>query len=676
MANASGGTTRCAVLVGPYQSGKTALFEALLHATGAIERKGASSAGNMVGDASDEARKRQASTELSIGHGTYLEDHWVFIDTPGSVEFAQETRNACLAADIAIVVVDSEAQKVPACAPILKFLDEHDIPRMVFINKIDTATDTVRDLMAELQDASDSPLALRHVPIRDGETITGYADLVSERAYEYNPGGPSKLIQLPDTAIDRQSEARAELLETLADFDDGLMEKVLEEVEPEKSELYDNLTAALQNALLVPVLIGAGEKDHGIQRLLKQLRHEAPSATQTAEHRGLDGGGEAVAQVFKTMHAQHMGKMSYVRVWRGTIKDGETLNDQRVSGINTLIGAKLEKQSRATVGDVVALGRMDDVKTGDVLTPSGKAPEGALAWPAPLAPVYALAISAANRNDEVKLSGALQRLAEEDTSVNIAHNAAMGELIISGQGETQITVICERLANRFNLSVNTARPSVPYKETIKKGVDQHARHKKQSGGHGQFGDVKVKIKPRQRGAGFEFIDSIVGGAVPRNYIPSVEDGVKDFMKRGPLGFEVVDLSVELYDGQFHAVDSSDMAFKTAARMAMSEGLPKCSPTLLEPVLHVKISAPNDATARIQRIITGRRGQILGFQAKEGWKGWDEVEANIPESDVHDLIIEIRSVTMGAGTYEWEFDHLAELSGRLADQVIEQRNEGA
>ncbi|MBL6599222.1 MAG: elongation factor G [Alphaproteobacteria bacterium] len=676
MANASGGTTRCAVLVGPYQSGKTALFEALLHATGAIERKGTSNAGNMVGDASDEARKRQASTELSIGHGSYLEDHWVFIDTPGSVEFAQETRNACLAADIAIVVVDSEAQKIPACAPILKFLDEHDIPRMVFINKIDTATDTVRELMAVLQDASDSPLALRHVPIRDGETITGYADLVSERAYEYNPGGPSKLIQLPDTASDRQSEARADLLETLADFDDSLMEKVLEEVEPEKTELYDNLTEALQNALLVPVLIGAGENDHGVQRLLKQLRHEAPSATQTAERRGLESEGEAVAQVFKTMHAQHMGKMSYVRVWRGAIKDGETLNEQRVSGINALLGAKLEKQSNAAAGDIVALGRMDEVKTGDVLTPSGSAPDGALAWPAPLAPVYALAISAANRNDEVKLSGALQRLAEEDTSVNIAHNAAMGELIISGQGETQINVLCERLANRFNLTVNTARPSVPYKETIKKTIDQHARHKKQSGGHGQFGDVKVKIKPRQRGAGFEFIDSIVGGAVPRNYIPSVEDGVKDFMNRGPLGFEVVDLSVELYDGQFHAVDSSDMAFKTAARMAMSEGLPKCSPTLLEPVLHVKISAPNDATARIQRIITGRRGQILGFQAKEGWKGWDEVEANIPESDVHDLIIEIRSVTMGAGTYEWEFDHLAELSGRLADQVIEQRNKGA
>jgi elongation factor G len=673
MANATSETTRCAVLLGPYQSGKTSLFEALLFATGAIERKGSTSAGNTVGDSSDEARKRQASTELSVGHGTYLDNSWVFIDTPGSVEFSQETRNACLVADIAIVVVDSEAQKTAACAPILKFLDEFDIPRMIFINKIDTATDTVRDLMAALQDASDRPLALRHVPIRDGETITGYADLVSERAYEYKPGGPSKLIQLPDSATDRQSEARAELLENLADFDDGLMEKILEEVEPEQSEVYENLTGALQNALLVPVLIGAGENDHGVQRLLKQLRHETPSAAQTAERRGLDVAGETVAQVFKTLHAQHLGKMSYARVWRGSIKDGETLNEQRVSGINMLLGAKLSKQPSASVGQVVSLGRMEDVKTGDVLTPSGQVDDGALEWPRPLAPVYAMTLSAQNRNDEVKLSSALQRLAEEDTSVRIAHNAEMGELVISGQGDTQIMVLTERLANRFNLTVNTKQPRVPYKETIKKSIDQHARHKKQSGGHGQFGDVKVKIRPRQRGAGFEFIDKIVGGAVPRNYIPSVEEGVKDFMKHGPLGFEVVDLSVELYDGQFHAVDSSDMAFKTAARMAMSEGLPKCSPILLEPVLHVKISTPNDATARIQRIITGRRGQILGFQAKDDWKGWDEVEANIPEADIHDLIIEIRSVTMGAGTYESAFDHLAELSGRLADQVVEERN---
>ena len=304
---------------GPYQSGKTSLFEALLHATGAIERKGSATAGTTIGDSCDEARKRQASTELSIGYGTYLDDPWVFIDTPGSVEFVQETLNACLAADIAIVVVDSEAQKIPACAPILKFLDERDIPRMVFINKIDTATDTVRALMAELQDASDQPLALRHIPIRDGETITGYADLVSERAYEYNPSGPSKLIQLPASAADRQMEARGELLETLADFDDSLMEKVLEEVEPEKSELYVHLTETLQNTMLVPVMIGAGENDHGVQRLLKQLRHETPSYAQTAERRGLTA-SDAVVGIqdhARPAYGQDVLRSALVRIAQG-----------------------------------------------------------------------------------------------------------------------------------------------------------------------------------------------------------------------------------------------------------------------------------------------------------------------------------------------------------------------
>lgn len=673
MAGGNGGGTRCAVLIGPYQSGKTTLFEALLHATGAIERTGSVTAGNTVGDAAAEARKRHASTELAIGSGSFLGDTWTFIDTPGSVEFFQEARNACMVADIAIVVVDSEAQKLPAVAPALKFLDEHRIPRVVFLNKIDNTNDTVRDLMAMLQDASDRPLALRHVPIREGESIIGYADLVSERAYAYSSDGPSKLIPLPDTATDRQQEAREELLETLADFDDELMEKVLEEVEIDKSELYTHLAQALQDAALVPVLIGAGEQGHGVQRLLKLLRHEAPGYAESAARRGVEPDGEAVAQVFKTLHAQHMGKLSFVRLWRGAVRDGETLNGVRVSGMNAVLGTRYDKISAAEAGDMVAFGRMEDIRTGNLLTSSGKAPDGALAWPEVLAPVYSRAISASNRNDEVKLSGALQRLCEEDPSIAISHNAAMGELVVFGQGDTQIQVLAERLSNRFNLEVGARAPSVPYKETIRKQVDQHARHKKQSGGHGQFGDIKVKIKPLSRGSGFEFIDSVVGGSVPRNYIPSVEDGVKDYMKRGPLGFEVVDLSVELYDGQHHSVDSSDMAFKTAARIAMSEGLPKCNPVLLEPVLHVRISIPNDATARIQRIISSRRGQILGFQAKEGWKGWDEVEANIPESEVQDLIIEIRSVTMGAGTYEWSFDHLAELSGRLADEVVAQRN---
>ncbi|WP_193188813.1 elongation factor G [Nisaea sediminum] len=669
MTGKNGDTARCAVLVGPYLSGKTSLFEALLLATGTLHKKGTVKDGNTVGDSAEEARKRQASTELNVGQGAYLDEKWTFIDTPGNLEFSQDMRNACMVADIAIVVAEPEVSKVPALTHYLKFLDAHDIPHVIFVNKIEDSHEQVRDLVLALQDVSDRPLALRQVPIRDGEAITGFVDLVSERAYQYQNGKPSKLVQLPDSVLDREKEARNEMLETLSDFDDGLLEKLLEEVEPAAPDVYAQLTETLQHDLVVPILLGGAEKDHGIQRLLKTLRHEAPGADSTAERLGIPQSDGPVAQVFKTVHASHVGKLSYVRVWRGTVKDGDELNGQRVSGINHLLGAKMDKVSSVSAGDVAAFGRMDEIATGDLLTPDGKA---RLDWPEPLTPVYGLAISPTSRGDEVKLSGALTKLGEEDSSFRVEHSAALGELVIRGQGDTHLKVMLERLEGRYKLAVESHAPGVPYKESIRKGADQHARHKKQTGGHGQFGDVKIKIAPLSRGEGFAFKSSIVGGAVPKQYIPAVEEGVKDYMRRGPLGFEVVDVAVELYDGSFHAVDSSDMAFKTAARMAMNEGLAKCQPVLLEPIQRVVISVPNDSTARVQRIVTGRRGQILGFQAKESWNGWDEIEAYLPESETRDLIIEIRSQTGGIGFYDGAFDHLAELTGRIADQVVEGR----
>lgn len=675
MSSGRGDAPRCAVLVGPYLSGKTSLFESLLHRADAIEKKGAVKDGTTVGDSSDESRKRHASTELSVGHGTYLDDPWVFIDTPGSPEFTQDARNACMVADVAIVVVDPESSKIVAAAPILQFLDAHDIPHMIFINKMDHPVNAVSDLMAALQDVSERPLALRQVPLRDGEEISGYVDLVSERAYKYEQGQRSALIQLPEDAQDEETLAREELLETLADFDDALLEKLLEDVQPDKSDVYEQFAATMGSDLLVPVLLGAGELDHGVERLMKALRHDCPTHETTAARLGMIA-DEPVAQVFKTVHAAHMGKLSLVRVWNGAVKDGETLNDERVSGINALLGAKLDKQGQAAAGDVVAFGRMEQVGTGDVLTPSGSKPDGCADWPDPIPPVYSAAVTATNRNDEVKLSGALQKLAEEDTSVSIEHNAELHELVLRGQGDNQMRVLTERLENRFNLSVESNRPSVGYRETIKKQVEQHARHKKQSGGHGQFGDVKVTVKPLPRGSGFQFSDTIVGGAIPKQYIPSVQDGVAEYMKRGPLGFGVVDVAVQLIDGSYHAVDSSDMAFKTAGRMAMSEALPKCGPVLLEPIMQVEISVPNTATAGVQRVITGRRGQILGFGAKENWKGWDVVQAYMPEAEIHDLIVELRSLSLGVGTYTWEFDHLAELTGRLADQVVQKQQDAA
>jgi elongation factor G len=681
MADKKPKSPRTAVLVGPYLSGKTTLLEALLAATGAIPRRGTIKAGDTVGDGAPEARARKMSVELNIAHTKYLDDPWIFIDCPGSIEFAQEAHNALMVADVAIVVCEPVPDRALTIAPVLKFLDDHAIPHMLFVNKMDTAAVRVSDLLQALQAVSERPLILRQVPIREGDNITGYVDLVSERAYKYRPGQASDLIKVPDSTLERERGARAEMLEALADFDDKLLEQLLEDTQPSTQEIYGQITKDLQGDLIVPVLLGAAELDHGVRRLLKALRHETPEVGAMAARRGLTGaeaagGGEPVLQVFKTYHPAHTGKLSIARVLRGSIKDGTALGGVRVSGLSHLMGQTLIKHGEAVAGDVVGLGRMDPVKTGGVLTPSGTAPPGVMPWPQPMTPVYALAIKAENRNDEVKLSGALAKMVEEDPSLAVEHSHDTNEMVLSGQGEIHLLVTIERIRSKYNLKLTSAKPKVPYKETIKKSIQQHGRHKRQSGGHGQFGDIHVEIKPLARGRGFEFIDKVVGGAIPRNFIPSVEEGVVDYLKRGPLGFTVVDVSVKLYDGSYHAVDSSDMAFKTAARIAMSEGMPKCEPVLLEPVCQVSISVPNEHTSKVQRVISGRRGHILGYDAKPGWKGWDEVQAHMPQADLHDLIIELRSITLGVGSYSWKFDHLAELTGRLADKVIGDQQQAA
>jgi elongation factor G len=277
-----------------------------------------------------------------------------------------------------------------------------------------------------------------------------------------------------------------------------------------------------------------------------------------------------------------------------------------------------------------------------------------------------------NRNDEVKLTAALGKLAEEDTSLTFDHDSDTHELLLHGQGEIHLQVAIERLKSRYNLPVRVQRPQVSYRETIRHKTAQHARFKRQSGGHGQFGDVHIEVWPLERGQGFVFEDRIVGGAIPRQFIGSVQDGVKDYLGRGPLGFPVVDVAVALCDGQYHSVDSSDQAFKTAGRMAMQEALPKCDPVLLEPIYQVEISAPNEFTSRVHGLISSRRGQILQFAAKTDWPGWESIEALMPQSEILDLVIELRSLTQGVGNFTAQFDHLQELTGRLADKVIEQR----
>jgi elongation factor G len=668
---------RCIALVGPFQSGKTTLLEAILARTGAIQRQGTVEAGTTVGDASKEARHHKMSTELTVATTEFMGDSYTFIDCPGSIEFIHDMRAALPAVDAAVVVCELDEKKIAQLQLILRELEDQKIPRFLFINKIDKADQSVHDALALLQPASRCKLLVRQLPtVNDQGIVNGFVDLALERAFIYKEHAPSEVIELKGSDLDREKTARFSMLETLADHDDELMTQLLEDIQPPRDKVFDDLAKELRDSVVCPVLMGVATRTNGVLRLLKALRHEAPGVAETAKRLGVDGGGEAVAVILKTLHTTHGGKMSVARMLSGQAGDGTTFNTPdreagRVSGVFKLLGQHVDKRGPAQAGETVAFGKLDHARTGDTIS-TGKTAHKAVVDVQPYPGVLANALSAKERKDDVKLGAAFTKLTEEDPSIAIVHNADIHEVVMWGQGEMHLRVAAERLGDRYGVPISTRRPTVGYKETIKKPISQRGRHKKQSGGHGQFGDVVLDIKPLPRSAGFTFEDKIVGGVVPRNYIPSVEEGVINALKHGPLGFQVVDISVALVDGSYHTVDSSDMAFQTAGRIAIADGLPQCQPVLLEPIYLVEIVCPSDATAKMNAILSGRRGQILGFDTREGWDGWDVVRAKMPEAEIGDLIIEIRSATAGVGSFTFSFDHMAELTGRTADQIVAAR----
>ncbi|MSP81537.1 MAG: elongation factor G [Alphaproteobacteria bacterium] len=661
---------RTVAIVGPSLGGKTSLLESIAFVSKAIQRKGSVREGTSIGDFSPEARARQGSIEVSAAHVAANGVDYTLLDCPGSIDFASETYHALMGVDAALVVVEPVAERAMTLAPLFHVLNQFQVPHLIFINKMDRASALLRDVIPAMQAVSGRPLVMHQVPIRSGESVTGYVDLVSEQAYAYRPGAPSDQIALPEEVKERETTARTEMLERLADFDDAIMEKLLEDQAPSPEEIEASMCKDVADNQLVPVFVGSAERDHGVRRLLAHMAQLVPTAAATAARRKLGGNGAGIAQALKTYMTGQGGKLTLVRVWRGAIGDGDMVNGQRVGGVYRLMGAQQQKIDRAEAGDVVALGRLDSTRTGETLAVGDKAPDAPLPRPEPMAPTFAMAIHAQKRDDDVKLSGALAKLLDEDPSLAVDHDHQTNQLILRGQGDIHLHIAFERLKNRYKLPVVAERPKVPYKEAIRKPVIQHGRFKRQTGGHGMFGDVHLEIKPLPRGAGFEYGDRVVGGSVPRQFIPAVENGVREYLVKGPLGFPVVDLSVTLFDGSYHNVDSNEMSFKLAAKMAMTEGMPKCGPVLLEPIWHVDVSAPNAATAKINALVSGRRGHILGLEAKDGWEGWDVVSAQLPQTELHDLILELRSLSQGVGTYTSRFDHLAELTGRLADQIVQ------
>ncbi|MBD2436659.1 elongation factor G [Nostoc sp. FACHB-110] len=660
--------SRNVAIVGPYLSGKTTLLESLLFVTGAISRKGSVKEGNTVGDSAAESRDRQMTVEVSAASTDYNGTRFTFIDCPGSVEFAQETYNALMGVDAAIVVCEPIRDRVLTLAPLFKFLDDWEIPHIVFVNKMDRANIHVLETLHALKAVSSRPLVAHQYPIMQGEQLTGFIDMVSEQAYQYHPGAPADQIPFPEHLKEEEHTARAEMLEALANFDDHLLEELLEDIEPPQEEILKDLKMELGADLVVPVFFGIAEQDYGVRPLLEALLREAPEPETTAERR-LKGIASQVplAQVLKTYYTPQGGKLSLVRVWQGKLTDGIVLNGVRAGGLYRLMGQQQQSVNEAVAGEIIALSRMEGIKTGDTLST-----QSAKEFPKAeqLEPVYALAITPEKRNDEVKLSSAITKLLEEDSSLAWEQHGDTHEVILWGQGEIHLQVALDRLRRKYNLPMTTHLPQVPYKETIRKPVTSvHGRYKHQSGGHGQFGDVFLDIKPLPRGEGFNFKETIVGGVVPRQYIPGVEIGVREFLAHGPLGFPVVDVAVTLTNGSYHNVDSSEQAFKQAARLAMQTGIPQAQPTLLEPILRVQVTTPSEFTAKVLQLLSGRRGQILGYEGRQDWQGWDNISAYLPQAEMQNFIVELRSLTLGVGSFHWEYDHLQEVPEKLAERIL-------
>lgn len=670
----SGCACRTVALLGPTGTGKTSLVEALLHASGAINRAGSVVAGSSVGDASPEARARGGSTEINLAHLSWMGDDFALIDVPGGAAFMADGLAVLPSADLALVVIDPVPERARLAEPTLRLLDSLGVPHAIVVNRIETArSGAVHALIDELQPLSRAPLALRQIPIREGEQVVGYVDLALERAYRYRPGSGSVQIDMPAQITATEQADRGKLLETLADFDDVLLETLLVDEIPEAALVMSDLAQDTSHNWLVPVILASALTGGGVRRLLKLLRHEAPGPEAAAARIGTAGG----VHVFKIAHGGAVGQLAYARVYGSPLREGEELvigeDTLRCGALFAVQGDKAIKQAVAAAGEVIAISKLDHARTGMVLGRKGSAASMA---PMPEYPPRnaVLAVAARDRKDDVRLSTALHKLCQEDPALDWQHNQATHEMLLSGVNDDHLAVVIARLQRRNGVGVETHRPRISYRESIRKGATQRGRHKKQSGGHGQYGDVIIEIAPRERGEGFVFADRVTGGAVPRQWIPAVEAGIRDAMECGPLGFHVVDVAVTLTDGSYHSVDSSELAFRIAGRMAMSEALATAAPYLLEPVCRITLDTPAGTGSKAGSVLSSRRGQILGLSLHPDRDRWERVEALLPEAGLFGLDAELRSLSQGLASFTASFDHLAELTGKQAEEVVKAKKE--
>lgn len=619
---------RLFTILGPSGAGKTTLVQALASL--------------------DDKRGKALSIPgvASVSSFGFMGEDWAAVDVVGGAENLASVGAALAVSDIAVICVPADAESAVLAAPFLRRVEELEVPAIIFINRIDSAQHRIAEIVAALQAYSRHHIVLREVPIRDGGTITGFVDLVSERAWKFEEGKHSALIEMPDSVKDREAAARTELLESYADLDDHLMEELIEDRQPLAEEVYAVAARALRDNAVIECFIGSASKGHGITRLMKSLRHDAPGVEQTRSRFG--AGTLAVGALADQL--KHLGKTVLVRALDGSVGGGARLGGADLGSITDLdaktpLGQLAAGQiGLAVKSDHLSAGQVFSRDTGERLAGGGAASP------------FRRIIAPGHDKDDSRLLAALGRLAEIDPALGLASDEGTGRPVLATQGPLHLRRVLAKIGGDFAVPVGESPVPTALRETILRGTEVHHRHRKQTGGAGQFADVVVAIRPESRGAGFAFTETVKGGTVPRNYIPSVEEGARDGLAKGPLGHPVVDVSVELKDGKSHAVDSSDHAFRTAGKSAIREALAEVGTVLLQPVMKVEIQVPSVFSGALVPLVSGMKGQVLGFEAHETAAGWDVFQLLLPMAAEDALFVALAAATRGTAWFTSAFDH--------------------
>ena len=677
---------RNVVLLGHGGTGKTSLTETALFATGAVSRLGKVDDGNTVSDYDPDEVKRQISVSLSLLPCEWNSHKINLIDTPGYADFLGEVREGVRAADAALVVVDAVSGVEVGTGLAWNYADEESLPRLVFVNRMDRENADFGETVRQLQERFGKNCVPLQAPIGAQDSFRGVVDLLEQRAYL---GEQAEAGDIPAEVADEVSTYREQLIEAVAEQDDDLINKFLEGEELTADELHRGLRAGLCSGNIVPILTGSATKNIGIPRVLEALVDYGPSPADRGEVTArdesdnemkltADPAGPLAVLSFKTSADPYVGRLTYLRVVSGTLNaDSHVWNtnrktQERVAQLFHLLGKSQEHTTKLIAGDIGAVSKLAETATGDTLCDRERP---LLLEPvASPTPSYSLAVYPKTKSDLDKLGTSLTRMVEEDPSLRVHHEHDTNETILSGLGESHIDVTAERMKRKFGVEVDLVTPKVPYRTTVTTTKRYEYIHKKQTGGHGQYARVALEIEPLGRGEGFEFVSKIVGGAVPKAYIPAVDKGVREAMQEGVIGdYPLVDLRVTLYDGKEHPVDSSEMAFKIAGAQALKQGIQAAGPVLIEPIVTLHITVPDDYTGDVLSDLNGKRGKVMGM-SPEG--NVTTIEAQAPMAEVQRYATDLRSITQGRGHYTAELSHYEEVPAHAAQKLIESAEAGA